>query len=114
MAKTLAGVLAVSMAALLFAGCGGSDSISNPTTSGAPSTTQAVTTSTQRDDYAKYLELTAQLGGKVIPKDDAPIRAALLCNGSAKSMLGGVSITNFPTDLALIRAYCPDKESIYG
>ena len=115
MAKTLAGILAVSIAALLFAGCGGGNSSSpTPTTTGASTTTQPATTTTQRDDYAKYLELTAQLGGKVIPKDDAAIRAALLCNGSAKSMLGGVSITNFPTDLALIRAYCPDKESIYG
>jgi hypothetical protein len=113
MAKTLAGVLAVSIAALLFAACSGGSSAA-PTTSGAPSTTQAVTTTTQRDDYARYLELTAQLGGKVIGKDDAATRALLLCNGSAKSMLGGVSITNFPTDLALIRAYCPDKESIYS
>ena len=113
MTKTLAGVLAVSIAALMFASCGGGSS-SAPTTSGTPTTTRAETTTTQRDDYAKYLDLTAQLGGKTIGKDDAATRALLLCNGSAKSMLGGVSITNFPTDLALIRAYCPDKESIYS
>jgi hypothetical protein len=97
----------------MFAGCGGG-STTAPSSSGAPTTTQAAPTTTQRDDYAKYLELTAHLGGETIGKDDAATRALLLCNGSAKSMLGGVSITNFPTDIALIRAYCPDKESIYS
>jgi hypothetical protein len=105
--------MAVSIAALLFAGCGGSSADSPTSDPVATPTTAVTTTQTPLDDYAKFLELTAQLGGETIEKDDAAIRAALLCNGSAASMLGGVSIQNFPTDLALIRAYCPDKESIY-
>ncbi len=39
MAKTLAGVLAVSIAALLFAGCGGGNSLTTPTTESTSTTT---------------------------------------------------------------------------
>ncbi len=63
--------------------------------------------------YPNYLEIVKDLGGDVFPKDDAAIRASLLCSGSAKEMLGGVPISEFPTDLALIRAYCPKMESDY-
>ncbi|CAB4346708.1 MAG: hypothetical protein F2567_08810 [Actinobacteria bacterium] len=53
MAKTLAGVLAVSIAALLFAGCGGGSS-------SAPMTTEVSTTTTVAIDYgAQYLAIVA-------------------------------------------------------
>jgi hypothetical protein len=43
MAKTLVGVLVVSIAALLFAGCGGASSPTEPQNTGAPTTTTAKT-----------------------------------------------------------------------
>lgn len=82
----------------------------SPTTTASPTSTAPATT-VPIDRYSKYLELTEQLGGDVIAKEDAVIRASLDCSGAAKDMMGGISITEFPTDLALVRAYCPDKEA---
>ena len=91
-------LLAVSVTMITITSCGGSG---NSVTEG-------------ESPYPNYLEIVKDLGGDVIPKDDAAIRASLLCSGSAKEMLGGVPISEFPTDLALIRAYCPKMESEYS
>ncbi len=80
------------------------------TTSASPTSIVSETT-VPVDRYSKYLELTEQLGGDVIAKEDAVIRASLNCSGPVKDMMGGIPITEFPTDLALVRAYCPDKEA---
>jgi hypothetical protein len=90
-------LLAVHVATFMITSCGGS---SNSVAEG-------------ESPYPNYLEIVKDLGGDVIPKEDAAIRASLLCSGSAKEMLGGVPISEFPTDLALIRAYCPKMESEY-
>lgn len=102
--------------ALLAVGGCSSQNDSAATSTSAPATStpqQPSTTAAAVDDYETYKKLSTELGGDVIEKSDAATRAQLLCSGSAKSMLGGMKIDNFPTDLALIRAYCPDKESIY-
>ena len=91
-------LLAVAVATFTITSCGGS----SKSVSGGES------------PYPKYLEIVKDLGGDVIPREDAAIRASLLCSGSAKEMLGGVPISEFPTDLALIRAYCPKMESEYS
>jgi hypothetical protein len=87
----------------LFTACGDSDSGSRTPSAPTPS----------EDEYNSYLTEAGNLGGDVINKEDAAIRAMLLCTGDPAEMLGGVSIDNFPTDLALVRAYCPDKEDNY-
>ena len=104
---------------VLVAACGSSSTEpAGLSTSSSSSTTTTVMevvpvplTTPAADRYGRYLELTAQLGGKVIGREDAATRAALNCSGAAKSMYGGVPLSQFPTDLALVRAYCPDKES---
>ena len=96
------------------AGCSSSNtksSSSMESSTTASPTSKVPETTVPIDRYSKYLELTAQLGGDVIAKEDAVIRASLDCSGAANSMMGGIPITEFPTDLALVRAYCPDKEA---
>ena len=111
--RRIAGVVSLALIVLLVGGCGSSSSGSSTSTSLPPSTTSVPATGPAPSDYDKYVSLAGALGGKVISKQDAATRAALNCSGAAKSMLGGVSIDNFPTDLALIRAYCPNMESSY-
>lgn len=89
---------------------GNASSIADSPETAASPTSKVPETTVPIDRYSKYLELTAQLGGDVIAKEDAVIRASLDCSGAAKSMMGGIPITEFPTDLALVRAYCPEKE----
>ena len=98
-----------------LAACGGSSSGSSSTTqSGDVTTTSEVTTSTL-DQYSSFIALNNKLNGDAWSgtRSDAATRAMLLCNGSAKQSLGGVSLQNFPTDLALVRTYCPKVESTY-
>lgn len=69
--------------------------------------------SVSESPYDEYLRISDELGGMgdEISKDDAATRAALNCMPNAKDDLyGGISLSEFPTDLALVRAYCPDKE----
>jgi len=69
-------------------------------------------TEAPQSPYDRYVTLAGELGGDVIEQPDAATRAALLCQaGGAESFLGGVPITEFPTDLALVRAYCPEREA---
>ena len=98
--------LVITGALIIAVGCG-----SRTTTT--PSTSASSTTTETSNPYVTYQRLANELGGDIIARGDAAIRASLLCSGAAKSMLGGVPITEFPTDLALIRAYCPTKESNY-
>ena len=101
MAKTLAGVLAVSIAAMLFAGCsGGSTS--------APTTSEAMSTTTISIDYAaQYLALIApmnaarlELNTKLdVAKTDAEIVAA--SDSFAQSMREGSD--------SLLRSEWPDS-----
>jgi len=120
-------MIAVLVAGLAMSACGGSsdtsssdtsssDTSSSDTSSSDTSSSDTSSSVSMADDdspYPKYLELVEELAGDVISRDDAAIRASLLCSGSAKEMLGGVPISEFPTDLALIRAYCPEMESEY-
>ena len=65
------------------------------------------------DPYSDYLRLSDELGGlgAEISAEDAAIRAMLNCDDGAKDAIyNGMSLSAFPTDLALVRAYCPDKE----
>ena len=64
------------------------------------------------DPYGDYLVLAEELGGMVdISAEDAGIRARLLCDGSADDMFDVVPLRDSPTDLALVRAYCPEREA---
>ena len=110
-------MIAVLVAGLAMSACGGSSDTSSSDTSSSDTsssdTSSSVSMAEDDSPYPKYLELVEELAGDVISRDDAAIRASLLCSGSAKDMLGGVPISEFPTDLALIRAYCPEMESDY-
>jgi hypothetical protein len=77
------------------------------TACGAPSS------SVSDNPYDDYLRISEEVGGMgaEISKDDAAVQATLNCQPNAKDDLyGGVPLSEFPTDLALVRAYCPDKE----
>lgn len=77
----------------------------------APTTTsEAPASATDPDEspYDEYARIVEGMGGLLIGREDAAIRASLLCSGAADDMLGGVPITEFPTDHALVIAYCPD------
>jgi hypothetical protein len=68
-----------------------------------------------QSEYDAFTTIAKQLDAEVIPgRQDAAIRAALLCNDveAWKSMIG-TDLDAFPTDLALIRAYCPGTEAQY-
>ena len=111
--------LAIASAVLL--GACSSTSTSAPTTSTkatVPVTVAPSTTTTESGTalYTAFQALNTKLGGSAWTgsASDAATRAALDCNGAAKSMMGGMALSAFPTDLALIRTYCPSKESMYG
>lgn len=91
---------------------GGDKSGGAPTTS--PRSTDVTTTTV--DPYAAYSAAATAAGQRIIGQADAATRAALLCGQveQVKSMFGGVPLSQFPTDLALVRAYCPAKESAYS
>lgn len=122
MRRAFACVLLVMVAA---AGCSNSNADSAPETTvpaavadTAPATTPDTTppttsAATEASPYDAYLTLVDEFGGDVIERDDAATRAALLCSGAAKDTLGGVPLTEFPTDLALVRSYCPEVEGDY-
>ena len=101
------GTLCVGLAA-----CSSTTSSTPSTTSKLPATTTTVAASPS-ELYAKFQQLNTQLGGDAWTGSmtDAATRANLDCTGAAKSMMGGMSLKNFPTDLALVRTYCPDKEA---
>ena len=65
------------------------------------------------DHYPTYTKLAEALGGKVISRSDATARAGINCgqNGPAIWKRSTLSLRDSPTDLALVRAYCPDRES---
>lgn len=108
------------LASTLFAACGGgstqSASTSTAPSTTAPTTTAPVTTTTSGASlYQAFLALNTKLGGDAWTgsQSDAVTRAALDCSGTAKAMLGGMPISNYPTDVALIQTYCPSKMSLY-
>lgn len=105
---------------VLAAGCSSSDSASSTTTT-APTTTAPTTTTTTAaptttvPPYEQFLALAKQLNADVVPnRQDAAIRAGLVCKDVAtyKDTIGA-DLDAFPTDLALIRAYCPEVEQQY-
>jgi hypothetical protein len=79
----------------VLSGCGGSSTPTGPA-----------------DDYPAYARLAKVLGGKVISRKDAAARAAISCgqNGEALWERSRLSLRDSPTDLALVRAYCPRRE----
>ena len=62
------------------------------------------------DPYTEYERITDELGGDLIDREDAAVRSGLLCSGNGGPIFDHAPLTDFPTDLALVRAYCPDKE----
>jgi hypothetical protein len=85
MAKTLAGVLAVSIAALLFAGCGGSGSLSSSNTTSPETTTTTIAALTQSQIAALLPQVTelpmgwSSNGAEVVTAADTNERG--FCNG---------------------------------
>jgi hypothetical protein len=65
------------------------------------------------DRYPTYERLANELGGKVLSRKDASARAGINCgqNGPAIWQRSTLSLRDSPTDLALVRAYCPQRES---
>jgi len=64
--------------------------------------------------YQRYLSINSELGGAVATLTEATALAALFCNdpaGSKATYLNGQPLSAYPSDLALVRAYCPDMES---
>jgi hypothetical protein len=87
--------VAVVAAIVLTGGCGGASTPTGPA-----------------DQYPTYTKLARQLGGKVLSRADAAARAGINCgqNGPTIWKRSSLSLRNSPTDLALVRAYCPDRE----
>lgn len=65
------------------------------------------------DPYTEYERLTKEVGGDLIDRESAAIRAGLLCSGQGGPIFDQAPLADFPTDLALVRAYCPDKEDLF-
>lgn len=123
-----AGVIALALSGLVLVGCGSESTDTSdpatttvettsapdgaPVTEAPPATEAPPETTPAGSPYDTYVSLAATIeGAEVIERSDAAIRASLLCGSDDMSkMLGGVPLTEFPTDLALVRAYCPDKE----
>lgn len=64
--------------------------------------------------YDRYVRLARELGGDVADIADATALASVFCSdpaGSSETYLGGQPLSTYPSDLALVRAFCPDKES---
>lgn len=87
---------------------------SDPENFDAPESGTSTVPESGSSEYERFLALTAELGGDVIAEDDAAIRAFLLCSGAALEMFGGLPLATSPTDLALVRSYCPAVEADYG
>lgn len=83
------------MALMVLGGCGGSSTPTGPA-----------------DHYPTYRSLAHKLGGKVLSRSDAAARAAISCgqNGPTIWKRSSLSLRESPTDLALVRAYCPERE----
>lgn len=123
--------LAAAALAVVLVGCGGNDdgtpdqpgdeTSTAPTTAAVNMPTESTTTTaaeptttTAASPYDTYVALAGQLGGEVIARADAATRAALLCSDPAsasQAYFGGIPLSEFPTDLALVRAYCPGAEA---
>jgi hypothetical protein len=99
-----------------------STSISTPTsravpTTGATTTTLATpTTGSSVSQYQAFIALNLKLSGRpwTGSQSDAVTRAAFDCSGVLKTVPNGVSLLNYPTDLALIQTYCPEKILLYN
>ncbi len=66
------------------------------------------------DRYREYVRLTEELGGEVASETDATALASVFCTdpaGSGQTYLDGQPLGSYPSDLALVRAYCPEAES---
>lgn len=79
-----------------------------PTAASVASAVPPTTAPVAGSPYEEFLRVVEQMGGLVISRNDAGIRAGLLCSGQADGMMGGVPITEFPTDHALVLTYCPE------
>ncbi len=98
---------------------GRSDDGDTPAPSGgsrpAPSPTAPPATFTPDPDrYREYVRLTEELGGEVASETDATALASVFCTdpaGSGQTYLDGQPLGSYPSDLALVRAYCPEAES---
>ena len=113
------------MAMLGFAGFGLFLAACSSSSTSAPSTTVAVTSTTVATStsapssanlYSRFIALNNQLKGDPWhgSQSDAITRAGLDCSGAAKSLFNGLPLTSYPTDLALVKVYCPSKVSLYN
>jgi hypothetical protein len=89
-------------------GAGGSDDATGP-----PSTAPF---RPDPDRYDTYVGLARQYGGEVATREDATGLASVLCSdpaGARAEFLDGQPLGTYPSDLAIVRAYCPDKEPLF-
>lgn len=127
--KTLTSTIIALLLTVTLAACSGSDdnagssSKSTTTTTEATTTTQAKSTSTvggmdretgmnTQANYDKYKATTTAT--TVLTRDEAFDRAFQLCGEGGPELLNGQPLSSFPNDSALVKAYCPDRESTFG
>jgi hypothetical protein len=68
------------------------------------------------DRYDTYVGLAREYGGDVASREDATALASVFCSdpaGARAEFLGGEPLGSYPSDLAIVRAYCPDKEPLF-
>jgi hypothetical protein len=68
------------------------------------------------DRYDTYVGLAREYGGDVASREDATALASVFCSdpaGARAEFLGGEPLGTYPSDLAIVRAYCPDKEPLF-
>lgn len=68
------------------------------------------------DRYDTYVGLAREYGGDVASREDATALASVFCGdpaGARAEFLGGEPLGTYPSDLAIVRAYCPDKEPLF-